>query len=135
MRLRKIVLLASMVGLLHIFTGTALGQEPPKTFPVREFWQEFEKDRQKAEKDFIGQYFNFTGVVVDTGMSIYMTPNVMLSEAPEGPIYLICVLPRTDVGTLSEYKNGDRVTMTGRVHHSKSGGGVVIKECKRVTPQ
>ena len=135
MRLQKIVLLACMVGLLHIFAGTALGQEPPKAFAVREFWQTFENDRQKAEKDLVGQYFNFTGVVVDTGMSIYMTPNVMLSEALGGPIYLICVLPRSATGTLSEYKNGDRVTMTGRVHHSKSGGGVVIKDCKRVTPQ
>ena len=135
MRLRKIVLLACMVGLFHIFAGTALGQEPPKAFPVREFWQAFEKDRQNAEKDLVGQYFNFTGVVVDKGMSIYMTPNIMLSDVPGGSIYLICVLPRTDTGTLSEYKNGDRVTMTGRVHRSKSGGGVVIKDCKRATPQ
>ena len=120
--------------LLLFFAGTAFAQNGSPTFSAREFWQKFEDNRDKAEAEFIGKTFNFTGIVVETGMSVYLTPNVRLSDTPDGTAYLICVLPRADTGTLSEYKKGDQVTMTGRVYRSKSGGGVVIKECKRVTP-
>ena len=122
-----------MLALVLFFPGSVFAQEDLPNFSAKEFWQEFEDDRQKAEEDFIGKTMNFTGVVVETGMSIYLTPNVRLSDAVDGPIYLICVLPRADTGTLSTYNKGDLVTMTGRVYRSKSGGGVVIKECKRAS--
>ena len=99
---------------------------------AKDFWQEFQDDRHNAEAKYIGQTLNYTGVVVDTGISIYLTPNVMLSDSPGGRTYLVCVPPRADVNKLSEFKKGEQITMTGRVYRSKAGGGVVIKESKRV---
>ncbi len=117
--------------LLLTFAGTVMAQDDARTFAAKEFWQEFENDREKAETAFIGKTMTFTGVVVETGMSIYLTPNVKLSDSPDGPVYLICVLPRADAGKLSTFKKGERVTMTGRVYSSKAGGGVVLKDCRQ----
>ena len=131
MRSSKVFIPTMLVVLFLSFVGTALGQDASKTVSAKEFWQEFETDREKADAEYIGKTMNFTGVVVETGMSIYLTPNVKLSDSPDGPSYLICVLPRADAGKLSEYTKGDKVTMTGRVYSSKSGGSVVVKECRR----
>lgn len=130
MRSLKAFILAVPVVLSLAFAGAAFSRDSSQTFPVKEFWQKFEDDRPKAEAEFIGKTLNYTGVVVETGMSVYMTPNVRLSDGPDGRVYLICVLPRADVGELSDYKKGDRITMTGRVYSSKPGKGVVIKECR-----
>ena len=81
---------------------------------------------------YLGKTVNINGVVVNTGISIYLTPNVMLSDKSDGSIYVICVLPRSDTGTLSGFKKGEQVSMTGRVYSSKIEGGVVIKECRRM---
>ena len=131
MRLSKVFISTMLFVLLLSFVGTAFGQDAPETVSAKEFWQKFEVDREKADAEYIGKTMNFIGVVVETGMSIYLTPNVKLSDSPDGPIYLICVLPRVDTGKLSEYTKGDKVTMTGRVYRSKAGGGVVVKECRR----
>ena len=131
MRSSKVFIPTMLFVLLLSFVGTAFGQDAPETVSAREFWQKFEGDREKADAEYIGKTMNFIGVVVETGMSIYLTPNVKLSDSPDGPIYLICVLPRVDAGKLSEYTKGDEVTMTGRVYRSKAGGGVVVKECRR----
>ncbi len=114
------------------FPGAALSQESLPTVSAKEFWQELEADRPQAEAKYLGRTLNYTGVVVETGTSIYLTPNVMLSDRPDGPAYVICVLPRADAGRLSEFTKGEQVTMTGRVYRGKSGGGVVVKECRRV---
>ncbi len=113
-------------------SGTAIARDGAQPFAAKAFWQEFENDREKAEAAYIGKTLTFTGVVVETGMSVYMTPNVKLSDAPGGPVYLICVLPRADAGKLTTFTKGERVSMTGRVYRSKAGGGVVLKECHRV---
>lgn len=126
------LLTTALLALLTIaLAGPAFAQDPP-TISVKDFWQEFETDRQAAEAKYIGMALNYTGVVLDTGTSIYLTPNIMLSDSPVGQTYLICVLPRADADKLADFKKGDQVIMTGRVYRSKAGGGVVIKECKRV---
>ncbi len=121
-----------LIALLLSVAGPAVAQEPGQTISAEELQRQFENDRQTAEATFIGKTLNYTGVVVGTGMSIYLTPNVMLSDRPDGPAYVICVLPRADAGRLSEFTKGEQVTMTGRVYRGKSGGGVVVKECRRV---
>ena len=130
----KLILAVLPVIMILIFSRTAFSQDAQKTFSASEFWQEFENGREKAEAEYLGKTLNYSGVVVETGMSIYLTPNVRLSDSPDGKIYLTCVLPRDKAHTLSEYKKGDLVTMRGRVYRSKSGGGVVVKECARVNP-
>ena len=131
MKLLRFCIPALMAALMLSFAGTAISQEPALTFHAKDFWQKFEDNRQKAQEEYIGKTMNFTGVVIETGMSVYLTPTVKLSDAPDGSTYLICVLPRADAGKLSEYTRGDQVTMTGRVYSSNAGKAVVIKECKR----
>ena len=125
---------ALLAVLLLSSAWSAFAQDPSRTFSAREFWQKFEDDRQKAEAEYIGKTMTFTGVVVETGMSVYLTPNVRLSDSPDGRVYLICVLPRVDTGKLSGYAKGEQVTMTGRVYRSRPDGGVVVKECGRTGP-
>ena len=131
MKLLRFCIPALMAALILSFAGTAFSQEPSLSFSAKDFWQKFEDDREKVKEEYIGKTVNVTGVVVETGMSIYLTPNVKLSDTPGGPAYLICVLPRADTGKLAEYNNGDHVTMTGRVYSSNPGKAVVIKECRR----
>ena len=135
MRMRKILMTALLAVLLPAFAGAAFSQDSPQTFSAKEFWQKFEDDRQGAEAVYIGKTMTFTGVVVETGMSIYLTPTVRLSDDAEGWQYMVCVLPRADAGKMSEFKKGARVTMTGRVYSSRPDGGVVVKECRRADPQ
>lgn len=99
--------------------------------PVKDFHQKFETDLKAAEDKYLGQTLDFHGIVVETGTSIYLTPNVRLSDQPDGQVYLICVLPRSDADKLDGFKKGDQVTVTGRVYRAKTGGGVVVKDCRR----
>ena len=103
-----------------------------EVFEVQQFWQTFQDGPEKAEQAFLGKTINISGIVVDTGISIYLTPNVRLSDKSEGSAYVVCVLPRSDTDTLSSYKKGERVAMTGRVYSHRAGERVVIKECRRL---
>ncbi|MDL2263057.1 OB-fold putative lipoprotein [Synergistaceae bacterium OttesenSCG-928-I11] len=132
MRHSKFIALILATVLVLVFAQIAFSETGIQTIGAKNFWQEFEDDREKAEAKYIGQTLNFTGVVTGTGISIYLTPNVMLSDSPNGRTHLVCVLPRADVGKLSEFKKGEQATLMGRVYRSKSGGSVVIKECRRV---
>lgn len=127
----KLLPLALLVILASSLADTAFSQDF-QAVSAKDFWLEFEADREKAEARYVGRTMNFTGVVTDTGTSIYLTPNVMLSDGADGRTYLICVLPRADAGRLADFKKGDLVTMNGRVYRAKAGGGVVIKESKKI---
>ena len=93
-------------------------------------------DLRKASIDNLSaakeQYLNKTvlikGVVISTGMSRYMTPNVVLSDQGAEAI---CVLPYLDVAKLSGFNQGQTVTMSGRVHNMTEER-TVIKECRAV---
>jgi cytochrome c-type biogenesis protein CcmE len=101
-------------------------------------------DLRKASIDNLDaakeQYLNKTvlikGVVVSTGMSKYLTPNVMLTDQGAEAI---CVLPYHGIAywnrnaQLSDFKEGQTVTMSGRVHNMTKDR-VVLKECKVVSP-
>ncbi len=102
-----------------------------ETVSAADLRQAFADDRDGAEKKYVGKTIRVTGVVVSTGMSIYLTPNVVLSDKEQGAVKVICVLPRIDTGKLSEFKPGQRVTMSGRGYRL-SDRGVVLKECKQV---
>ena len=132
MRHSKLSMLVITIFLISFFIYPAFSQDGIITISAKDFWLEFQNDKHTAESKYIGQTMNYTGVVVGTGISIYMTPNVMLSDNIDGSVYLICVLSRGDVDKLSQFKKGDTITMNGRVYRSKTGGGVVIKECKQV---
>lgn len=96
----------------------------------------FRDSREQAGEKYLGSTVLVSGIVRETGMSIYMTPNVMLSDTGEGPVYSICVLPRADTGRLGQYKKGQRVIMSGRVYRFiEDDGRVVMKECVEVVPR
>lgn len=125
--------LALQLALVLALAGTAFSQgaDTPKAMNARDFWQAFQNDREKAEKAYTGETVSLSGVVVSTGISIYMTPNVMLSDQTGGTAYVVCVLPRADTGKLSGFRVGEQITMTGRVYRSKAGGGIIVKECRQ----
>ena len=91
----------------------------------------FADNQNAAEAQYTGKTVLVKGIVVSTGMSKYMTPNVTLSDHEGGTVHAICVLPRLDVGKLSDFKPAQSVTMSGRVYRL-SERGVVLKECKAV---
>ncbi len=113
-------------------TGQASAQDTPLAYAAREFWLEFEGELQKAEEEFIGKNVKITGVVVDAGMSVYLTPAVRLSDKIDGQTYVVCVLPRIDASKLAEFRKGDTVTLIGRVYSGRKSNAVVVKECRRV---
>ena len=57
-----------------------------------------------------------TGIVVKTGISIYATPYVSLSDKAGGKVYATCVLPRTDALKLRDFKKGEKATMRGNYY-------------------
>ena len=111
----------------------AFAAEPTGLFEARQLWQLFKENQDKAGQDLIGKTIDIQGVVVETGMSVYLTPNVRLSNSAGGQIFVTCVLPRSDTGLLSTFNAGEKVTMRGRVYRFSSNEYVVIKESHRVT--
>ena len=89
----------------------------------------FADDSKAAETRYLGKTILVNGIVLATGMSVYMTPNVTLSDREGGEVQVICVLPRLDAGKLADFTPGRRVTMSGKVYRL-SERGVVLKECK-----
>lgn len=95
---------------------------------VWDLWQEFQKDEDAAVKRYTGQQLTVNGIVTDTGISIYATPYVSLSNEKDGTVYAVCVLPRADFKKLSDYKKGETVAMTGNFYAVRER--IVIKQCK-----
>jgi len=87
-------------------------------------------DSGAVETLYLGKTILVKGIVISTGISRYMTPNVVLSDREGGEAQIICVLPRLDAGKLSDFKPGQIVTMSGRAHRLSER--VVLKECKAV---
>jgi len=91
-------------------------------------------DLGKAVSDdstLIGKIVQVNGVVLSTGISRFMTPNVMLSDIEGGQVQVICVLPRLDAAKLSDFKPGQSVTMLGRVL-KVTERGVLLKESRLI---
>ena len=126
--------------LLCLACSQAFAAEPTEKAPevtvkfeAHQLWQLFRNDQSKAEQELIGKTIQITGMVVETGMSIYLTPNVRLSNTSDNMVYVTCVLPRGDTALLSNFTKGEQVTMSGRVYRfSPRTETVVIKESKRV---
>ena len=131
--MKKCVLAFSLV-LTLLSTAGALAAEPAKaTAPISStaLRAAFAENQTAAEQRYLGQTVVVTGVVLSTGMSVDLTPNVVLSDKENGPVQVICVLPRADTPKLSGFKAGQKVAMKGRVYRL-SERGVVLKECVAV---
>lgn len=89
------------------------------------------EDGDALETAYLGKRIAVGGVVTETGISIYATPYVRLSDGAEGEAMAVCVLPRLDAAKLLSFQNGERVTLEGRLY-SVRNGRVVLKECVKV---
>ena len=87
-----------------------------------------------AKEKYMNKTVYIKGVIVSTGMSRYMTPNVVISDQGAEAI---CVLPYIGIAywnrsaQLSDFNVRQTVTMSGRVH-GMTKDRVVLKECKEV---
>ena len=128
-----VMLVGALAGLLCLpaIAAETTGQDMEK-FEARQLWQIFKESHNRAEQELVGKTVQIQGVVIETGTSIYLTPNVRLSDTANGQIYVTCVLPRSDSGLLSSFRPGEQVTMKGRVYRFSSNEYVVIKESQRV---
>jgi len=129
---RKCLFAVLLLGAVSLSAVAAVAEESPSVFDARKLWQSFHDTQSSAEHALIGKTIQIRGVVIETGMSIYLTPNVRLSDTAGGQIYVTCVLPRGDTGLLSTFAVGEEVTMSGRVYRFSSSGSVVVKESQRV---
>jgi len=129
-RLSKVGLLSCLLVLtVTLAAGTAMAE---KAVEVKALWQEFQDNQQAAAGKYFTREVTVSGVVVEAAMSIYATPAIRLSDVEAGEIYAICVLPRTDMLKLSNFKPGERATLIGTVRHNNRGT-IVIKSCRAVT--
>ena len=98
---------------------------------VLDIWRAFQDDLEAARERYVDEMMTLVGVVVDTGMSRFMTPTVSLSEQAGGEVRAICVLPRADFARMYDYKPGQEAAFVGRIY-SASGNDrpVIVKECR-----
>lgn len=123
---------ATVVAAFAFFLALGVRALPAADAPVEAavLWREFKDDQDKAEARYAKGRVRVTGVVAETGMSRYATPNVRLSDKEGGTVYVICVLPRADVFKLSSFTVGGRATLSGEYRHHYNGP-IVIKECRQ----
>ena len=99
-----------------------------KIVAAHDLLKAFTDNRNAAEEQYLGKIILINGVVLATGISKYMTPNVELSDRKDGVTQVICVLPRLDADKLSGFAPGQNVTMSGKVY-KHSSGRMIVKEC------
>ncbi|MCL2283138.1 MAG: hypothetical protein FWC26_07460 [Fibromonadales bacterium] len=92
-------------------------------------WKAFNADPSAFKEQNNGKKITILATIADTYMSIYMTPVVSLVDKAGEESKVICVLPRSDSGKLSTYKNGEKVKMTGSFY-SAHDEKIVIKQCQ-----
>ena len=108
-----------------------------KVFTPRDLPKAFAENPSVIKAQYMDKTVQIKGIVVDKGMSKYMTPYVELSESGKGPAPALCVLPYIGVAywnrstQLSDFEQGQTVTMSGRVHNLNENR-VLLKESKVV---
>ena len=91
-------------------------------------WEAFQAEPDAFRQKHSGGKITISAVVANTNISIYLTPVVSLVDKSGDEIRVICVLPRTDAGKLSIFKQGEKVKMTGNFYAAKEDK-IVIKQC------
>jgi len=120
------VLVCALLTWAPITSGTEL-----EIITTHDLLKAFIDNPDAANKQYLGKIVHVKGIVISKGMSRYMTPNVVLSDREGGAEQAICVLPRLDVGKLSDFTPGQCVTMSGKVYRMTESR-IVIKECKAI---
>jgi len=116
-----------MLGCILLMGPSTLFGAEPEVFTAYDIHKAASEDSKAANAQYLGKTVTVKGIVVAKGISRYLTPTVTLSSREGGPDLIVCVLPRLDVGKLSNFEPGQEVTFTGRVQHM--GERIILKEC------
>ena len=108
-----------------VAASAASGDAEP-VYSVRELWEAFENNPDKAHKSFTGKRIAFEGVVLSSGPSVYATPMIVLSDRKDGDRYVACILPRPDFFKLRDYKAGNRYRFSGLCRGMTFDGTMVL---------
>ena len=134
--MKKLLYAAAMVVCLVGYAWSAVTSEAEdKVFAPRDLPKAFAENPSGIKAQYMGKIVHIKGIVVDKGMSRYMTPYVELSESGEAPAFALCVLPYSGMAywnrsaQLSDFDKGQIVTISGRVH-SLNENRVLLKESK-----
>ena len=120
--MKKIILLFMAVCLLPTVFADELVTVPS-------LLEEFQSDSDAFREKHIGNKVTISAVVADTHISIYLTPVVSLVEKVGDEAKIICVLPRLEANKLSNFKKGQKVTMSGTLYAAREEK-IVIKQCQ-----
>lgn len=74
------------------------------------------------------------GVAKYVGPDLFGLPAVELSNAPDGPTLVLCVLPYGDFKKLENIRKGETVTFSGDPRGKTQEGVVVMKQCVLAVP-
>ena len=127
-----VVIVVSLAG--YAWSAATFGSEE-KVFAPHDLPNAFAKNSTEVKAQYMGKTVQIKGIVVDKGMSIYMTPYVELSEDGKEPALARCVLPYSGMAywnrsdQLSDFEQGQTVTISGRVHNLNENR-VLLKESK-----
>ena len=121
------ILAMLVLGCALLMGPSGIFSAEPEVISAQDLHRAVSAGSKAAEAQYLNKTVQVKGVVVSKGMSKYLTPNVALSGSEKGPELVICVLPRRDVGKLSDFEPGQNVTFSGRVH--RLGERVIMKEC------
>jgi hypothetical protein len=135
--MKKIFCAITIVVCLVGYTCNAapLSEVEEKIFAPHELPKAFAENPDATKAQYMGKTVLIKGIVVDKGMSVYMTPYVALSESGKEPTPARCVLPYIGIaywnrsGQLSDFEIGQTVIMSGRVHNLNENR-VLLKESK-----
>jgi hypothetical protein len=131
-RMKKILSTFVFVCVLLAFASAVSGTEA--VISPHDLLKASSGDLNAAKEKYLNKTVLLKGVVVSTGMSRYMTPNVVITDQGAEAI---CVLPYVGIAywnrsaQLDDFEKGQTVTMSGRVHNMTKER-VVLKECKAV---
>jgi hypothetical protein len=117
--------------------STATSVAEVEVFAPQDLPKIFAENPSEARAQYMNKTVQIKGIVVDKGMSRYMTPNLELSESGISPAPAICVLPYSGIAfwnrsaQLDDFELGQTVTISGRVHILNENR-VLLKESKAV---
>ncbi|RSM63938.1 hypothetical protein DMB66_21635 [Actinoplanes sp. ATCC 53533] len=107
---------------------------------VREIHSMFIQHRETAEGTYRGKILTVDAYALSAGESVYSTPIVVASDAPDGEKLAIFVLPfgersRASFAHLRTVQPGQRIRVSGECRmFSDDGNVLVFKDCRLIAP-
>ena len=127
----KRISLASLLVFTLLVACSTIAAASQEVISAADLFKAYQTNASVTKEKYLNKTIQINGVVVETYMSRYMTPNVDLSDRASGDVMAICVLSRLDMGKLSNYTPGQTATFSGRVH-AFGENRIIIKDTKPV---